>query len=70
VNGPDARLIPWTSITILILLAALVIWLWRVWMRFRRRRLEPMIDEMDADFDEARDRVGGFFGRLFGRDRK
>ncbi len=70
VNGPDARLIPWTSITILILLAALVVWLWRVWTRFRRRRLEPMIDEMDADFDEARDRVGGFFGRLFGRNRK
>ena len=70
VPGPDVRLIPWTAIVVLTLLAALVIWIWRKWVRFRRRRLEPMIDEIDADFDEARDRVGGFFSRLFGRGRK
>lgn len=64
VSGPDARLIPWTSIVILLLLAGLVGYIWRAWVRFRRRRIEPMIDEIDAEFDEARDRVGGFFGRL------
>lgn len=69
VDGPEVRLIPWTSITVLILLAALVIWVWRRLARFKRRRIEPMIDEIDADFDEARDRVGGFFRRLFGRGR-
>lgn len=67
VSGPDARLVPWTSITILILLAALVLWVWRLWVRFRQRRIEPMIDEIDAEFDEARDRVDGFFSRLFRR---
>ena len=46
VNGPDARLIPWTSITILILLAALVIWLWRVWARIPPQAARSrMIDE-------------------------
>lgn len=67
VSGPDARLIPWTSIVILTLLAALVIWIWRVWVRFRSRRIEPIIDEIDAEFDEARDKVGGLFSRLFKR---
>ncbi|MDJ1006668.1 MAG: DUF1523 family protein [Paracoccaceae bacterium] len=67
VPGPDARLIPWTSITILILLAAFALWLRRLWVRFRRRKIEPLVDEIDADFDEAKDRVGGFFDRLFRR---
>ena len=67
VAGPDVRLIPWTALIILGLLAGIVVYLWRVWARFRHRRIEPLIDELDADFDEARDRVDGFFRRTFKR---
>ncbi len=69
VSGPDARLIPWTSIVILVLLAALFGYIWRLWARFRARRIEPIIDEIDAEFDEARDKVGGWFSRTFRRKR-
>lgn len=69
VSGPDVRLIPWTSIVILTLLAGLLFWIWRIWVRFRQKRIEPLVDEIDAEFDEARDKVGGFFSRLFKRRR-
>jgi len=52
VEGPDARVIPWTAIVILVLIAALV---WGVtvrWRRFKARRLSPVLDEVDAAFDE------------------
>ena len=45
VDGPDARTIPWISIVILVVLAGLF-WAIRVrWIRFRERRLNPVIDE-------------------------
>ncbi|MEM9709597.1 MAG: DUF1523 family protein [Pseudomonadota bacterium] len=65
--GPEARLIPWTSIFILVILAGFVLWVWRRWVRFRQRRIEPIIDEATADIEEAKDRVDGFFKRVFGR---
>lgn len=69
VSGPDARLIPWMSIIILLILAGIVGYVWRLWVRFRRRRIEPIIDEIDAELDEARDKVGGWFSRTFRRKR-
>ncbi|MEM6579321.1 MAG: DUF1523 family protein, partial [Pseudomonadota bacterium] len=45
VEGPDVRVIPWISIIILVVLAALF-WAIRVrWIRFRERQLNPVIDE-------------------------
>jgi len=45
VAGPDVRAIPWISIAILVFLAA-AFWAIRVrWIRFRERRLNPVVDE-------------------------
>ncbi|MEM7073725.1 MAG: DUF1523 family protein [Pseudomonadota bacterium] len=45
VAGPDTYVIPWGSIAILVILGALF-WAIRVrWVRFRERRLNPVIDE-------------------------
>jgi len=45
VEGPDARIIPWFSIVVLVVLFALF-WAIRVrWKRFRRNRIDPKIDE-------------------------
>jgi hypothetical protein len=45
VDGPDVRIIPWFKIVFLTVLAALF-WAIRVrWMRFRKRRIEPKVDE-------------------------
>lgn len=44
-TGPDEQIIPWVKIVVLVLLAALF-WAIRVrWIRFRERRIEPMVDE-------------------------
>ncbi len=44
-TGPDEQIIPWVKIVVLVLLAALF-WAVRVrWIRFRERRIEPMVDE-------------------------
>ena len=53
VEGPDVRLIPWTSIVILILLAAIVWALWVRWRRFRARRIDPMLEDVGDSFDGA-----------------
>lgn len=53
VEGPDTRLVPWTNIVILVALASVLALLWGVWRQFRRRRVDPLID----DAGEAWDRV-------------
>ncbi|MEM6467572.1 MAG: DUF1523 family protein, partial [Pseudomonadota bacterium] len=45
VDGPDVRVIPWMSIGIVVVLFALY-WAIRVrWIRFRERRINPIVDE-------------------------
>ena len=63
VDGPDVRLIPWLSIIILVLLLAVF---WAIFVRIRRfwnRRIDPMLDNIDASVDETRERMGGWFKR-------
>lgn len=74
VEGPDVTLIPWVNIVILAALALGIGMLWRMWVRFRERMIEPAVDslnnkldELDAGADAARDRARGFWSRLFGR---
>lgn len=63
VASPDVRVIPWASIIILVVLAA-IFWAVRVrWVRFRARRLDPVFDEVGDSFDEGRSKVSGWFSR-------
>lgn len=51
VAGPDARVIPWMSIVILVLVL-MVIWaITARLLRFKRRRISPALDRMDAAVD-------------------
>lgn len=53
VDGPDVRIIPWRNIIILSLLFA-GFWAIRVrWIRFRKRRIDPVIDEVEETWDET-----------------
>lgn len=52
VEGPEARVIPWTSIVILVLLGALIWGLTVRWRRFKARRISPVLDDIDAAVDE------------------
>ena len=64
VEGPDAVVIPWLSIVILVLLAATA-WAIRVrWKRFRARRIDPMLDDVGDRVDAAGDSLAEKRGRF------
>ncbi|MXQ08858.1 DUF1523 family protein [Alphaproteobacteria bacterium GH1-50] len=67
VPGPDTRLIPWFNIIFLTIVLIISATIWRLWRNFRQARIDPVIEDIEEDVDIARDRVGGFFSRLFGR---
>jgi hypothetical protein len=53
VDGPDVRIIPWRNIIILTLLFA-GFWALRVrWIRFRKKRIDPVIDEVEETWEET-----------------
>lgn len=59
VAGPDVRLIPWLNIAILLVLAGLAFFVWRVWERFEDRVLVPIGDRMAVRWAKIKDRLGG-----------
>ena len=56
VGGPAASTISWTSVVILILLALLAWFAIARWMRFKSARITPVLDDLDAAWDERRAR--------------
>lgn len=59
VDSPGVSLFPWLNIVILILLAALVIFLWRLWERFEDRVIEPVVDGVLVRWAKLKDRLAG-----------
>ena len=63
VDDPNVQIIPWRNIVILIVVFA-VFWASRVrWIKFRKRRIDPVIDEAEETWDETE----GWFKRTFKR---
>lgn len=47
VDGPDApKPVPWLNTTILVTFAGIVLGLWRLWARFRARRIDPVVEDI------------------------
>ncbi len=63
VSGPDYSYFPWLNLVILILLAALIFMLRRMWLQFWDRMVDPAV----AEAQEAGDRTRNWFSRLFTR---
>jgi hypothetical protein len=77
VDSPEVRLIPYLNIAILVSLALLAAYLWRLWDRFHERRIEPVVDHVtialenaDARADSFRERIWAWLGRRTGRQGK
>jgi hypothetical protein len=73
-DSPDVRLIPWFNIIFLTVLAGFVLWLWRLWDRFKERRIEPIVDDItiaidhaDRQADSLKERFWAWIGRRTGR---
>lgn len=71
VAGPDATVIPWVSIIVLLALAFLLFMIRRMWMQFRERMVDPAMvraeqafDRVDARADEVRAGARGVWGRF------
>lgn len=64
VASPDVRIIPWLNIIILTVLAA-IYWAIRVrWLRFRRARIDPTMEEIGDSFADAGDAISERRGRF------
>lgn len=66
VDGPDATYIPWFNIIFFILLALCLLGLFRLWQRFRRRRIDPVIEDMEETWDGISERGATFGDRMRG----
>lgn len=71
VAGPDVTLIPWVNIIVLVMLAGALVMIWRMWVQFRERMIEPAmdgvnstLDAMDARAGRARAEARGLWARL------
>lgn len=66
VAGPDVTLIPWFNIVFLTVLLAFVWGITVRIIRFRRNRIDPLIEAAADNVDDARDSTNRWFRRLFG----
>ncbi len=70
VDNPDVRIIPWFNIGLLAVLFA-IFWAIRVrWLRFRARRIDPVLEDVGEAFDAAGDQISdtrSWLARQFGR---
>ncbi len=71
VEGPDATIIPWVNIILLIVTLVIAFMIRRVWLQFRERTIDPALDDvsqsweaLDARADAARDRALGRWTRV------
>lgn len=64
VAGPDVTLIPWFNIVFFVILALLLLWLRRIWRRFRARRIDPVLQDAAETWDDVEDRATDARGRL------
>jgi len=72
VDGPDARLIPWFNIAFFVVVSLLLIFIFRAILAFKRRRIDPVIEDIDIMIDDASDDMAAarksfrdWFSKLF-----
>lgn len=56
VSGPDIRLIPWFNIILFIIIALICLGIFRLLQRFKRKRIDPVIDSIEDKWDDLTDR--------------
>jgi hypothetical protein len=71
VAGPDVTIIPWFNIFFFIVAAIILFMLRRMWMQFRERSIDPVLEDIGEAWDgvedhadAAADRARGVWGRF------
>jgi hypothetical protein len=65
VDGPDTPLIPWFNITFFIVFGFIGLGIFRLLQRFKRRRIDPVLEDIEEALDGANTSTRGFFGRIW-----
>jgi len=73
VAGPEATIFPWLNIVILGILLLIVLLIRAMWLQFRQRTIDPLLedaseawDEVEERADAAGDHARGIWGRFTG----
>jgi hypothetical protein len=64
VDGPDVRLIPWFNIIFFIIIGLFGLGIFRLLQRFKRRRIDPVLEDIEDAWDDAGDNARGFWGGI------
>jgi len=64
VTGPAASFFPWFNVIFLTVLALALFAIYRRIQRFRRRRIDPVLEDIDESWDEMGDRASGLWQRV------
>ena len=74
VEGPEASVVPWVNITILVTLLLLVLTIRAIFLQFKQRSIDPVMEDIGEAWDDveegagtARKKARGFWGRMFGK---
>lgn len=62
VSGPDVTLIPWFNIFLLFVVSLLLLGLYRLLQRFKRRRIDPVLEDIGEAWDDVEDRASNAGG--------
>lgn len=71
VEGPEATVFPWVSIVVLTSLALIALMIRRMWLQFRERAIDPVLQDVGDAWDDVEERADagaqkarGLWGRL------
>lgn len=63
VEGPDASIFPWFNVIFLTLLVIFILLIRRMWLQFRERTIDPLLENVDDAWDDRTSGIRGWFKR-------
>ncbi|SEK75455.1 DUF1523 family protein [Pacificibacter marinus] len=60
VSGADAKVVPWVNIIILTFFAIVLLLIWRMWVQFRERTIDPLVEDAGEAWDAVDDKADAF----------
>ncbi|MGR3291054.1 MAG: DUF1523 family protein [Paracoccaceae bacterium] len=66
VEGPHVRIIPWVNVVILLTLVIVIFMLRRMWLQFRERSIDPVLEDVSDASEAVQDHATGLWARFTG----
>ncbi|WP_417248408.1 DUF1523 family protein [Celeribacter sp.] len=63
VEGPDASIFPWFNVVFLTLLVIFILLIRRMWLQFRERSIDPLLEDVDEAWDDRTSGIRSWFKR-------